>query len=112
MRALFILLLIYFLTGILQITGDNSFPINDIAFSAETDTIEVECSVSSDIDLCESLLEYQEDNHNKIFAFPVQRATSKTFPESLNSSDKRAITAVFKPILILYTNLPPPAYIA
>ncbi|WP_163326099.1 hypothetical protein [Draconibacterium mangrovi] len=112
MRALFILLLIYFLTGILQITGDNTFVKKDIAFSAEADTTEIECIVSSDFDLCESLLENQEDNDHKTLAFSVKNTTSGTFPKSLNSLGKRAITAVFKNILILHTNLPPPACIS
>ncbi|WP_319499649.1 hypothetical protein [uncultured Draconibacterium sp.] len=112
MRALFTLLLIYFLTGILQITGDNTFAKKNIGFTEEADTTEIECIVSSDFDLCESLLENQEDNDHKTLTFSVKNTTFGTFPKSLNSSGKRTNTADFKHILILYTNLPPPTFIA
>ncbi|WP_303924552.1 hypothetical protein [Draconibacterium sediminis] len=112
MRALFILLLIYFLTGILQITGDHTFATKDSGYSAETCATEIECIVSSDFDLCDSILENLEDNDNKILAFQIKNTNSGTFPRSINSSSKHTTTAVFKAILILHTNLPPPAFTA
>ncbi|WP_319479338.1 hypothetical protein [uncultured Draconibacterium sp.] len=112
MRALFTLLLIYFLTGILQILGDHAFVSKDSGYTAETGTAEIECIVSSDFDLCESVLENLEDNDNKTLSFLLINTTFVTFPRSLNSSGKRTNTAVFKHILILHTNLPPPTFIA
>nr|WP_321358389.1 hypothetical protein [uncultured Draconibacterium sp.] len=110
MRALFILLLIYFLTGTLQITGDQTFAKKDIGFSAAADTTEIECIVSSDFDLFESLLENQEDNDHKTLAFQRKNTTSGAFPRSKNISGNGSISAVFKNILIYHTNLPPPNF--
>jgi len=112
LRALFILLLIYFLTGTLQTTGDNTFAKKAIGVSAAADTTEIECIVSSDFDLCESLLENQEDNDHKTLAFPVKNRISGAFPKSTNVSGNVAISTVFKNILIHHTNLPPPGFTA
>ncbi|WP_347839810.1 hypothetical protein [uncultured Draconibacterium sp.] len=112
MRALFTLLLIYFLTGILQISGDNTFTTKDNGFTTETGTAEIECIVSPDFDLCESLLENLEDNDNKTLSFLLINTTFVTFPRNLNSLGKRTNTAVFKHILIHHTNLPPPNFSA
>ncbi|QIA07096.1 hypothetical protein [Draconibacterium halophilum] len=108
MRALFTLLLIYFLTGILQITEDSPFAKKDIGFSSETDATEIECIVSPEIGLFESFLENLEDQDNKIQAFSIKTTTLGNLPKNINRPNKGETSHVFKNILIFYTNLPPP----
>nr|WP_319272517.1 hypothetical protein [uncultured Draconibacterium sp.] len=108
MRALFALLLIFFLTGALQITGNNTFAKKAIGFNTGTDTTEIECIVSGEIGLSESLLENLEDQDNKITAFALQNTLSESDPASLACINKGKINTIFQSVLIFYTNLPPP----
>lgn len=108
MRALFALLLIFFLTGALQITGNNTFIKKDIGFNTGADTTEIECIVLGEIGLSDSLLENLEDQDNKTTVFALQNTLSESYHTSTAGINNGKINTVFQSVLIFYTNLPPP----
>ncbi|HYQ58140.1 MAG TPA: hypothetical protein VEP89_12440 [Draconibacterium sp.] len=108
MRALFTLLLIYFLTGILQVTEDTTFAKKDIGFNFEPDTTEIDCTVSAEIDLFESLLENLEDQDNKESFCYFHKITSAQFQQNQYYQNYTAENHPGKNVLVLHTNLPPP----
>lgn len=108
MRALFILLLIYFLTGTLQITGDHTFGNNDDGFTVVNDNIAFECILSSEIGLSESMIENSEDQDDETTLFFLPNTISDIYHNNILRLTPGKIHHVHKTTLIHNTNLPPP----
>ncbi|MDX8341349.1 hypothetical protein SLH46_19275 [Draconibacterium sp. IB214405] len=108
MRALFALLLIYFLTGILQVTGINNFGKKSIGLANEPEATAIECSVSAEIDLSESVLESLEDQDSKTTAYLFANANSNRCRNKTKQLRSGKVYHIQKSLLLFYTNLPPP----
>ncbi len=110
MRKLFVLLLIYFLTGILQIAGNSIFINERTGYTSANDTGAFDCIVSPEMGMFESILENIEDQDNETATLLL----SNTIPDILQNNtiwiEAVNTNHLRKELLIHYTNLPPPSF--